>query len=115
MQSTSMSKLLGHAGTLTKTRAGGSIGKYRAYTTFDGSKLLHRGAVHCALQDPAQRRAGPLQAQLHLLKHKLSLTLDRRVRDFACIRVEGWQTGNVDRIPMPRDHRCWRLPPLKES
>src|SRR5579872_2834342 len=68
----------------------------------DGGKLLGRCAIDVALENAIQRRARRFDAELELLQHQLSLTLDRSLRNFSGCGIEGRKPRHVDRIAVPR-------------
>src|SRR5262249_31924234 len=53
----------------------------------DGPEMRRVGAIHVALDDLVERRAGRRQAELHLLEHDLGLSFDRQALDLAGGRI----------------------------
>src|SRR6516162_3068012 len=61
-------------------------------------------AIHGALDDPVERRAGLGQAELHLLEHDLGLAFDRQALDLAGGRIVRRDVRHKDEIAAPHGH-----------
>src|SRR6516165_659509 len=70
----------------------------------DGLEMRRVGAIHGALDDPVERRAGRGQAELHLLEHDLGLAFDRQALDLAGGRIAGRDVRHKDEIAAPDGH-----------
>src|SRR5580704_14845823 len=75
-----------------------------------GGKLLDGRAVNVALKDLIQRRAGRLEAKLHLSQDDFSLLFDRTGDDLTGFRVEGRESGDINHVTMAGHGRCRCLP-----
>src|ERR1700686_1356312 len=64
------------------------FGKIPRIDRVHGRELLDRSAIHVTLEDVLKRRSRRHQAELHLLKHKLGLALDRRADHLAGNGIE---------------------------
>src|SRR5262249_36228825 len=70
----------------------------------DGLEMRGVGAIHVALDDFVERRAGRRQAELHLLEHDLRLPLDRQALDLARGRIVGRDVRHEDEIAASHGH-----------
>src|SRR5262249_42907406 len=70
----------------------------------DGLEMRRVGAIHVALDDPVERRAGRRQAELHLLEPDLGLSCDRQGLDLAGGRIVRRDVRHEDEIAAPHDH-----------
>src|SRR5262249_60221198 len=70
----------------------------------DGLEMRRVRAIHVALDDPVERRAGRGQAELHLLEHDLGLAFDRQALDLAGGRIVGRDVRHKDEIAAPHGH-----------
>src|SRR5262245_48853465 len=79
-------------------------GKIPRIDRIDRLEMRRVGAIHGALDDPVERRAGRRQAELHLLEHDLRLPLDRQALDLARGRIVGRDVRHKDEIAAPDGH-----------
>src|SRR6266436_1447262 len=70
----------------------------------DGLEMRRIGAIHGALDDLVERRAGRGQAELHLLEHELGLAFDRQALDLAGRRIVRRDVRHEHEIAAPHGH-----------
>jgi hypothetical protein len=90
----------GPGGYVDKNSGGWCTSEVARINRIHRGKVLNGSAIHGALQDLVQVRAGRFEAESHLIHDKLRLLLDRYFRDLTGFGIERWEPRDVHLSPL---------------